>query len=48
MKYLVLLISLLLVAPVHASRVIEIEDYYSNKVSDFIKSRYPRVAFRFR
>ncbi len=45
MKYLVLLISLLLVAPVHASRVIEIEDYYSNKVTDFIKSRYPRVAF---
>jgi len=44
-KYLVLLISILFVASANASRVIEIEDYYSNKVSDFIKSRYPRVAF---
>ena len=28
-----------------ASRLIEVEDYYSQKTSDFIKTRYPKRAF---
>ncbi len=45
MKFLMILSLLLLSFSAQASRLIEIEDYYSKKTSDFIKTRYPRTAF---
>ena len=46
MRWILLLSSLLLFSfNSDASRLIEIEDYYSQKATDFIKTRYPKRAF---
>jgi hypothetical protein len=45
MKFLIFLISFLTVFSSHASRLIEVEDYFSSKTSQFIKARYPSTAF---
>jgi hypothetical protein len=45
MRLLVLFTLLSLSWGAQASRLIEIEDYYSQKTSNFIKARYPRHAF---
>lgn len=45
MKILLILITFVVSFNASASRLIEVEDYYSEKASDFIKTRYPRKAF---
>lgn len=45
MRLLVILSLLLFSFSSQASRLIEIEDYYVQKASDFLKTRYPRKAF---
>ncbi len=45
MKWLLVFIVCLSAIPSFASRLLEVEDYYQRKTSDFIKSRYPHRAF---
>jgi hypothetical protein len=45
MKLLICLTLFLMVLPSHASRLIEVEDYFSNKTAEFIKARYPSTPF---
>ncbi|MCB0377115.1 MAG: hypothetical protein KDD33_01355 [Bdellovibrionales bacterium] len=46
MKYVLILISLILFSSNgYASRIVEIEDYYSKKATDFIKTRFPEKPF---
>lgn len=45
MKTILIMLVFFMSFQAQASRLIEIEDYYSNKTSEFIKSRYPRKAF---
>jgi hypothetical protein len=45
MKYLLLFIIFTVSWQVQASRLLEIEDYYSQKTTEFIRARYPRSAF---
>ncbi len=45
MKYLLISMIVCFCSNGFASRLIEVEDYYSQKASDYIKTRYPRKAF---
>lgn len=45
MKHLLTMVLVLFSIQANASRLTEIEDYYTNKASDYIKARYPRKAF---
>ncbi len=44
-KLLLLTLFFLLSSPLQASRLLEVEDYYVKKATEFVKSRYPRSAF---